>query len=262
MAHAANISISLTGCVVPAGTCTSAGWWEGTTKNPTIVATQGDTVTLTLTSPDRNVHQFIVDVDGTGICATTDPCSQMFSSSTVFSFPVNMPSGTYDYGCTIHPQMAAPGGFIVNPSAPPDFLTTNPNIISNPVGVSGNSTITITPMNGFTGSVSLVVTTNSTSLACTVSPTCVSGGSGSSKLSCIGSSAANYLATVTRNSGSLSHFANVVYHISSGGTVGGVVVPRDQSLGLAFYLGSGIAGLGAVAIVLFHLRRKPDHRTL
>jgi len=109
------VSITLVGCTVPATGCSSAGWWEGSVLNPTITVSQGDTVSLTLQSADRIGHQFIVDVDHTGTCSTTDPCSQPFSSITMLTFTANMAPGTYDYACTIHPNMFVPMRFTVNP---------------------------------------------------------------------------------------------------------------------------------------------------
>lgn len=115
-AHAANISITLIGCFTPAApTCPSTGWWEGTTKDPTIAVNQGDVITITLISADRVGHQFIVDVDGSGSCSTTDPCSAVFSTTTTLTFTASMAPRTYNYYCTIHFSML--GSFVVNPSA-------------------------------------------------------------------------------------------------------------------------------------------------
>src|SRR5207247_7472153 len=70
------------------------------------------------------------------------------------------------------------------------------------------------PQNGFTGTVTLSITTNSTGLSCSLSATTISGGSGSSTLSCTGSAAANYLATVIGTSGALSSQTRVTYHVT------------------------------------------------
>ena len=96
----------------------------------------------------------------------------------------------------------------------PDFtVTASPTSTALNTGVVGDSTITVAPVNGFTGTVSLVATMNSTNLACTLNPTSIPGGSGSATLSCNGSSAGNYLATVTATNGTLSHSATVKYDV-------------------------------------------------
>lgn len=96
-------------------------------------------------------------------------------------------------------------------------------------GTSGNSTIAVTNVNGFAGSVDLVAT-SSTDLYCTLIPTRIMGGPGNSTLSCSGLTAGNYTVTVTGTSGTLSH-AVVIGVIIQSGSVGGVVLPVDR-LGL------------------------------
>jgi len=76
------------------------------------------------------------------------------------------------------------------------------------VGAAGTSTVTITGVNGFAGTVGL--TTNSTS--CTVSPTSLTG-SGSATLSCTFASVSTIHVAVTGTSGSLSHSATVTYTV-------------------------------------------------
>ena len=106
----------------------------------------------------------------------------------------------------------------VSPSSSPDFaISAGPTSATVNAGAVGISTITIAPLNGFSVTVSLTVATNSTSISCALSPTAITGGSGSSTLSCIGSPVGNYLATVTGTSGSLSHATAVIYHIQDFG---------------------------------------------
>ncbi|MBO0889061.1 cupredoxin domain-containing protein [Candidatus Bathyarchaeota archaeon] len=113
-AHATNVAILLNGFVT--------GWNSSTTKNPTITVHQGDVVTLTLKSGDGISHQFLLDADNDGgtdlaDCPATDPCSNTFSTSTgiTYTFPVNLPVGTYTYYCTFHPTSML-GSFVVQPS--------------------------------------------------------------------------------------------------------------------------------------------------
>ena len=59
-----------------------------------------------------------------------------------------------------------------------DFtVTASPASVSVNAGVAGTATITVAPVNGFTGTVTLAVTTNSTNLSCTLSSTSIAGGS-------------------------------------------------------------------------------------
>src|SRR5207302_10264344 len=75
--------------------------------------------------------------------------------------------------------------------------------------------VTVNSLNGFTGTVSLGVTTTSPSLSCALSSTTISGGSGTSNLSCTSNVAGSYVANVTGTSGSLSHSATVTYQITA-----------------------------------------------
>jgi hypothetical protein len=87
---------------------------------------------------------------------------------------------------------------------PPDFtISANPTHVTIPRNTTGTSTITITALNGFSGTVFL--TTSSTpGLGANVSPHNVTG-SGTSTLTISATNAGNYNATVTGANGSLSH---------------------------------------------------------
>jgi plastocyanin len=110
-AHAANITIVLTGF--------ASAWNASTSKpNPTITVSQGDVVTIKLSSGDPATHQFALDVDRdgakfTGSCSPGDTCSMQFTPSTPTSIMIDTTtlSGTYTYFCTIHSMMF--GSFVV-----------------------------------------------------------------------------------------------------------------------------------------------------
>jgi hypothetical protein len=91
-----------------------------------------------------------------------------------------------------------------------DFNITASQPGSVDAGVAATSTITIFPVNGFTGTVTLSASTNSTSLVCTFSSSTVSGGSGTSTMYCSSTKAGNYTATVTGTNGSLSQSASQI----------------------------------------------------
>ncbi len=90
--------------------------WNSTgVQNPTIAVTQGDTITIQLSSGDGAVHRFFVDVDKNGItpdCPGADVCSNVFPPSTTLTFTVNFAPGTYTYYCSVHPTTML-GQFVV-----------------------------------------------------------------------------------------------------------------------------------------------------
>jgi hypothetical protein len=95
-----------------------------------------------------------------------------------------------------------------------DFqIFASPTVVNTTPGVAGTSMITVMPVNGFTGTVSLTTSISpATGLTCTVSPTSITGGSGTSTLSCSGTGG-TYTVTVTGTSGSLSHSAMVTVNV-------------------------------------------------
>lgn len=108
---ATNRTISLVGVV--------SAWNSTSTPNPTITLTQGDGVTLQLSSGDGVLHRWFVDVDKNGPtpdCPGADICSNAFTTSTVLTFTVNFAPGTYTYYCSVHPTTML-GQFVVNPSS-------------------------------------------------------------------------------------------------------------------------------------------------
>ena len=72
------------------------------------------------------------------------------------------------------------------------------------VGATTTVTITVTPLNGFIGAVELTANP-SIGLNATVSPSTITGGSGTAKLTVRSTTAGNYTVTVTGTSGSTSH---------------------------------------------------------
>jgi len=90
--------------------------WNNTgVPNPTITVTQGDTITIQLSSGDGIAHRFFVDVDLNGVtpdCPGADMCSNIFPPSTTLTFTVSFAPGTYTYYCSIHPTTML-GRFIV-----------------------------------------------------------------------------------------------------------------------------------------------------
>jgi hypothetical protein len=100
----------------------------------------------------------------------------------------------------------------VNVSNQPDFI-----ISASPTGVTvlssntGMSNITLTPLNGFAGTVMLASSVSPIGLTCSLSQTrLILGTSNSSALSCTGL-AGTYIVTVTSTNGTLSHSTDVTF---------------------------------------------------
>lgn len=210
--HAGSVSFTLYGRTV-----SPEGW--GLTSNtvaspgPDLTVVAGDTVTMLLFSGDAFSHDFGVDYDGDGVHDAAEPRSNSFGSAgTSFAFDATTTPGTYQYYCFIHgPPMV--GDFIVETAAPDFAIGASPMTVG-PLNINaqGTSTITITPTNGFTGTVDLAVAPE-TGLAATVDPPSVSGGSGSATLTVSAASAGSYGVTVTGNSGLLSHPVEVTVNV-------------------------------------------------
>ncbi|TMI67275.1 PKD domain-containing protein, partial [Candidatus Bathyarchaeota archaeon] len=91
-----------------------------------------------------------------------------------------------------------------------DFTISTSSPASISVGSSGTSTITLTALNGFTGTITISDTVPS-GLSCgSVTPSSVSG-SGTATLSCSSNSQGVYTVAITGTSGSLTHQATVAF---------------------------------------------------
>jgi len=197
-----------------------AGW---NSSDPTITVQQGGSVTIDLSSGDGAPHQFLLDLDRDGISdqsncppnssPTDDPCSMTFSGSgtTSVTFTANS-AGTFKYYCTIHyPYME--GTFIVK--VPGFSMSTSPSSLGVIQGSSSNSsTITLTSLNGFSGTITLGSTVSQAGLNLSFNPTTVTfsaGGSGTSTMTVSTSTTPPGFYTVTINgmSGSTTNTTTV-----------------------------------------------------
>src|SRR5207247_1476133 len=83
-------------------------------------------------------------------------------------------------------------------------ITANIANVAINAGTAGSSTITITPLNHFSGTVSLSASAT-TGLTMAINPTSVSGGSGTATLTFSSNAAGNYTVTIDSLNGTLSH---------------------------------------------------------
>ena len=227
-AHAASRTIMLKGSF--------ATGWNGTNPGPTISLMQGDSVAVNLVSTDGAPHTFVIDVAHAGIIPNPncgiDKCSNQFSSSTTFTFTADMASGTYTYYCSIHLQHMI-GSLVVQSTnnGGPDFsATSNPTMLTVTQGSSASATLTLTSLNGFSGTVALSATVSPGGPTVSLSLTSValpSSGSASSTLTISAASTGlystpvstgAYTVTITESSGAVSHSTSIPLNVGSTGS--------------------------------------------
>src|SRR6267378_3195413 len=101
---------------------------------------------------------------------------------------------------------------------PPDFsIAANPTSVALTTGATSNSTITISSVNNFTGTVNLSRSSSPSGLTLTLNPASVTlsaGGSSTSILSISSSQIGSYTATVTGITVSLSHNTNLTISVT------------------------------------------------
>ncbi|TMI69462.1 hypothetical protein E6H16_00140, partial [Candidatus Bathyarchaeota archaeon] len=192
--------------------------------NPTILTFQsGSSATSTITLTSRfnfnGTISLTTSVTPSGLTATPSPTSVTVTSGTIATSTLTANSanaGTYTItiiataGSLVHST-------IVNVKVTDFAIAANPARVSIPVGASGSSTIGLTSVNGFIGTVALSDTMSpSTGIGAGLNPTSItltSGGSGTSTLTINTSNAGNYTITVTATSGPSTHSATVVVRV-------------------------------------------------
>jgi len=198
-----------------------AGWGAMTTTvtspGPDLTVLQGETVTISLTSGDGIFHNWGVDYNGNGVSEPGEPLSSNFGSTAIpFTFTATTTPGTYMYWCFIHKGPMF-GKFIVSPPGPDYSVSSNPSSLRILQGASANSTVSITSLNNFAGSVTLSSSSSPPGLltsSFSVNPVMVPP-SGTAKSNFTisvpaGTSPASYSITVTaKNSTTFSHSATV-----------------------------------------------------
>ncbi|HEV2192751.1 MAG TPA: S8 family serine peptidase [Nitrosopumilaceae archaeon] len=150
-----------------------------------------------------------------GSATPASPSTLTISVSTTtlgpFTFTVIGTNGTLSHSATITVTVSAPP-----PPPPPNFsISASPSSLNIVSGTSGASTITVTSINGFTGTVSLAA---SSSLGTLLNPTSIASGAGTSQLSITvpaTTAAGTYTVTVTGTSGSLTHSTTITVTVSA-----------------------------------------------
>jgi subtilase family serine protease len=190
-------------------------------QNGPVVNGTGGNVTYTVTITDKGTFNDSVSLStGTtlpgGVTGIFSPSSPTSSSTLTLSVPAGLSVGTYPF--TITGTSSPASGSIshsVNATLVVSAPTPNFKISITPsqtVSTSGSTTytVTITPQNGFSGSVSLSVNGAPRRVSTSFSPTSASAPSWTSTLKVTANRASRgtYTLTVTGRNGSLSHSAS------------------------------------------------------
>jgi len=245
--------------------------WNQTRPGPLVSVTDGDLVTILYNSIDSAPHTWFIDVNNNNMPDSGEISSPTLATAATpfvnFTFTLkvgtNIPStGDFTYKCSYHPTMMF-GTFRVQASTVPDFkMTLSSSTLTVASGSSGNVMVTLTSLNGFSGTVSLISTLSSSGPQVTFSPASVatsSSGPGASTLSVSAASSGaystpvsqgNYNVTVTGTSGSLVHSATLALTVGSSSGAG--------ALPSVVILGGGIAAaIAVVAGTVYVLLRRP-----
>jgi PKD repeat protein len=106
----------------------------------------------------------------------------------------------------------------VRPSNPSSFsVSANPTILTTQAGSSAISTVTLTSLNGFAGTVSLSTNVSPSGLTASVSPSSIAltgGGTGTSMLTANSAIAGTYTVTIVATSGSASQSVQVTVRVT------------------------------------------------
>jgi len=186
---------------------------SGTTSTVTVGLVSGTTQSVSLSTS--------ISPSATGLTATVNPTSgnPTYTSTLTISTATNTPIGTYSITVTgTNGTLSHSAAYTLTVTGPVtgDFsISASPSSLTIHRTGSGSTTITITALNGFTGTVSLSTGTLPAGVTATFNPATVTG-SGTSTLTFTSSSAprGTFAITVTGTSGSLTHSTTVTLTIT------------------------------------------------
>src|SRR5256712_3776405 len=220
---------------------------------------------------------FIVFDEGTGFCplnGSSESClyavwagpvaKASFSSSRLYNH--YSLTKTIEDNWNLATLTTADGGAtsmaeFFNPTSPsPDFgISASPTSLSIQAGSTSNSTVTLTSLNSFAGTVTLSATGSPAGLNLSLTPATVSlssGGSGTSTLSVGSSNPGSYTVTIVGTSGWLAHQTTVTVNIvttnvgdfSMTASPSPMIVSRGSSAGSTISLTSLNGFAGAITL--------------
>jgi hypothetical protein len=183
----------------------------------TLAPNAGGTSTITVTPSGAFAGAVTLSVSGlpAGASASFSPVTTTSTSVLTVNAGTASP-GSYALTVTgVSGALTHTTTVTLNVTGPPDFaLSANPASVTAQQGNSANSTITVTPQNGFTGAVSLSVTglpagaTGSFNPVSTTTTSVLTLGAGTA-------APGNYIVTVTGTSGALTHSTTVTFTVTA-----------------------------------------------
>ncbi len=183
----------------------------------------GQTVTSTITVTSLGGFTGTIVLSATspaGLTTSLNPTSVVsFGTSTLtISSTSSTPPGNYTLTVTgtsgTQTQFVIVNVTVLGVSQPDFNMSASPTSITTSAGSVASSTMTVAPINGFTGTITLASAVSSTGLTCTLNATSlVLGPSQTSTLLCNGQ-AGTYTVTVTGTSGALSHAVMVSFIVT------------------------------------------------
>jgi regulation of enolase protein 1 (concanavalin A-like superfamily)/uncharacterized membrane protein len=167
-----------------------------------------------------------------GVTASFSPASTSTSSTLTLSASSTATAGTVTVTITgSSGSLTSTATISLTVNSGPDFaFSASPNSVSFIQGSSGASTITVTPQNGFAGSVSLSTSGLPSGVTAVFAPPATT--SGTSTLTLSASSTATtggFTVTVTGSSGSLTHTATISLTVNSAADFGLSASPNSAS---------------------------------
>ncbi|HZD13275.1 MAG TPA: hypothetical protein VE177_07140, partial [Candidatus Binatus sp.] len=176
-----------------------------------------------------NVNLTLNIAPATGLSCTLSPVSVTLGTSSTSTLSCSGSVGSYS-ATVVGTSGTLTHSVTVQVTVEDFTVGSSPGLVIFIAFSRGNSTITVSPVNGYRGAVTLTVSAPG-SLSCLITPASISlGPSSTATLSCTGSATGTYQATLTGASSPLTHSITVSFTVSDF-TI--AQTPKDLNLGAA-----------------------------
>ncbi len=183
-------------------------------------STADSSVTVTAENGlSSKVSLFATVSPSTGLSVSLDPQSFIYGTGMSMATFSSSKPGSYTVaiagkdGSLIHTATVPVTVTAWGTGSPDVTLSSSVSSLSFSSGASGSATITVTSRNGFTGTITLAVTAPA-GVACSLSATSIQS-SGTSILTCNGSTTGDYTITIKATGGASPHTTTVSVHVAA-----------------------------------------------